>query len=276
MANPKPTPRLENLKPFRKGQSGNPGGRPKMSINLLNELDELLAEIDPVSRQSKAHKLMAALLDQGVSGSTKAIIHILDRYHGQVQDAKPRSDVLEERTEEERRASTADEYRVRVAVGLMDQFPSLSQAGALDLAEELDAAIATELASGDTLTMQLTRQLRGLPEPDLTMERKAEIVFELAQKHGLIDGPAPAALQEPEPPIPANPQRGPGPESDQAFLAARAVDDERERRERAKHPGQRPTPAGGPPPPPPPPWLPPPDPSCFVRMGDMCIFLPEE
>lgn len=41
MANPNPEPHPENLKPFPKGKSGNPGGRPKKpDIEALNKLIE--------------------------------------------------------------------------------------------------------------------------------------------------------------------------------------------------------------------------------------------
>jgi len=67
--------RLNNLRPFPKGVSGNPGGRPKGSVSLAATLKRLL-------RAPDAESIMAAVIDSAKSGDLAAVKLLLDRIDG--------------------------------------------------------------------------------------------------------------------------------------------------------------------------------------------------
>ena len=64
---------------FKKGQSGNPNGRPKGSADPTKEL---IRQLD--SNPQKLQELIATLIDIGIGGNVKAIEHIFDRLNGKV------------------------------------------------------------------------------------------------------------------------------------------------------------------------------------------------
>lgn len=87
MSNPNPTPMLVNLKPFKKGQSGNPKGRPKGSFNMSTLIKEMLddpklAEMvvfkqrpywwDGLSEKRFAEAVIMAQIIKALNGDTKA------------------------------------------------------------------------------------------------------------------------------------------------------------------------------------------------------------
>lgn len=70
-----------NLKPFKKGKSGNPRGRPKK----LPELDKLLADVlgEPNADGIEAAKIvLMALRKKAASGDVRAAEALLDRAYG--------------------------------------------------------------------------------------------------------------------------------------------------------------------------------------------------
>lgn len=81
---------LANLKPFKKGESGNPKGRPEGARNRSTVLKELLAtECDftnPLTfkkeRAELEKQLMVALIAKGKRGDVQAIREILDTVYG--------------------------------------------------------------------------------------------------------------------------------------------------------------------------------------------------
>lgn len=82
---------LENLTPFKKGQSGNPNGRPKGSISITTKLKDILSKKldykDPFSmstEKKEIREIMALeLVRQALQGKNlKAIQEIMDRVEG--------------------------------------------------------------------------------------------------------------------------------------------------------------------------------------------------
>jgi hypothetical protein len=73
---------------FPRGQSGNPGGRPRSEISLTALLREALAEFDGADKETKARKIVDALLVAAIAGNVKAIEHAWERIDGP-SDRKP-------------------------------------------------------------------------------------------------------------------------------------------------------------------------------------------
>lgn len=77
-----PNPKQENLKPFKKGQSGNPAGRPK-----LPDLKEAIAKI--LSEEKDGHTaleaILAALRAKASKGDVRAAQELLDRGFGKAK-----------------------------------------------------------------------------------------------------------------------------------------------------------------------------------------------
>jgi hypothetical protein len=72
--------KIENLKPFPKGTSGNPKGR----IKKLPELDKLLADVlgSLNDDKSPAHEILKALFTKAKKGDVRAAEILLDRAYG--------------------------------------------------------------------------------------------------------------------------------------------------------------------------------------------------
>lgn len=83
MANPKGNP--QNLKPFKKGQSGNKNGRPKK----LPHLDELLKEV--LGEEKNDITLMQAIImklaSKAVSGDINSARILLEYAYGKAKDS---------------------------------------------------------------------------------------------------------------------------------------------------------------------------------------------
>lgn len=69
----------DNLRPFKPGQSGNPGGRPRGSGSLTSTMAGLL---DPVTKE----KLCRAVLSQAARGNGTAMKLVWDRMDGRAPD----------------------------------------------------------------------------------------------------------------------------------------------------------------------------------------------
>lgn len=72
-----------NLKPFEKGQSGNPNGRPKK----LPELDKLLADVLGEDKEgiTAAEAILKALRAKASKGDIRAAEVLLDRAYGKAK-----------------------------------------------------------------------------------------------------------------------------------------------------------------------------------------------
>ena len=77
MSRPNPIP---NSKPFKKGQSGNPNGRPKK----LPELDKLLADVlgEEKDGVTAAEAILRVLRAKAAKGDLRAAEILLDRGYG--------------------------------------------------------------------------------------------------------------------------------------------------------------------------------------------------
>ena len=79
-------PGLANLKPFKKGQSGNPKGRPK-SLTLSEAYRRELAKIDPADPQQRtfAEILAERTVSKAKSGDVAALKELADRTEGKAK-----------------------------------------------------------------------------------------------------------------------------------------------------------------------------------------------
>ena len=68
-----------NLRPWRKGQSGNPKGRPPLP-DIREALADVLAE--PVAGTPSLYAVLRALRDRAVAGDVRAAEVLLDRCFG--------------------------------------------------------------------------------------------------------------------------------------------------------------------------------------------------
>lgn len=75
----------ENLKPFKKGQSGNPNGRPKK----LPELDKLLADVlgEEKDGMTAGEAILKALRLKATKGDVRAAEVLLDRAYGKAKQS---------------------------------------------------------------------------------------------------------------------------------------------------------------------------------------------
>ena len=74
-----------NLKPFKKGESGNPNGRPKK----LPQLDELLADVLGEEKDGieAAKAILMALRAKATKGDVRAAEVLLDRAYGKAKQS---------------------------------------------------------------------------------------------------------------------------------------------------------------------------------------------
>lgn len=101
---------LENLKPWKPGQSGNLNGRPKKKP-LTEELERLLAEDAPKGKgQTWAAVIAEALVKRASKGDVRAIVELGNRIEGRpVQAVELTADVnaeIVERLQAARRRRT--------------------------------------------------------------------------------------------------------------------------------------------------------------------------
>ena len=68
--------------PWKKGESGNPNGRPPVADSLNNILRERLEEVDPDAGITNKEVVASELLRLGKAGNLSAIQYIFDRVDG--------------------------------------------------------------------------------------------------------------------------------------------------------------------------------------------------
>lgn len=77
--------RTENLKPFKPGQSGNPGGRPK-GTSITTILNRKLDELDPDDGKSRAEKVAEVIVREALAGDYRFVDMLLNRTEGKIAD----------------------------------------------------------------------------------------------------------------------------------------------------------------------------------------------
>ena len=83
--------KIDNLRPFPKGVSGNPGGRPK---GLSKVVRMFLEEVDRTKDTTKLQALIIVLFNKGIKGDLRAITELLNRAYGTPFTSD--NDILEE------------------------------------------------------------------------------------------------------------------------------------------------------------------------------------
>lgn len=76
----------KGLKPWKKGESGNPSGRPPAPICIPNILREIGAEVDPETKRTRLQGVMAKVFDYADAGQSWAVQFIAERTEGKVKD----------------------------------------------------------------------------------------------------------------------------------------------------------------------------------------------
>lgn len=79
--------KLANLKPFKPGQSGNPGGRPRKIIT--EGFDDILSEVvvRRKKRDTRLRHMLRAIVDEAIAGKIPAFSEITDRIEGKAMQA---------------------------------------------------------------------------------------------------------------------------------------------------------------------------------------------
>ena len=75
---------FKNLKPFKKGISGNPSGRPKSAVCIPDLLREIGSQIDEPTGLTKLEAVLIQVWEMALTGNLKAIEWIADRTEGKV------------------------------------------------------------------------------------------------------------------------------------------------------------------------------------------------
>ena len=67
---------------FKKGESGNPLGRPKKELSMTNAMKDILNEIDPETKIERYKKLLLVAIDKAEKGDNDMIKYLVNRIDG--------------------------------------------------------------------------------------------------------------------------------------------------------------------------------------------------
>jgi len=113
---------VQNLKPWPKGVSGNPGGRPRRKL-ISDELERLLEQEAPGSSgKTWACAIAETLLKQAAKGNVRAIVELANRLEG-----TPRQSVDVALSPSEYVRSLSDEEVAQRIAELTDEVHNLSR-----------------------------------------------------------------------------------------------------------------------------------------------------
>lgn len=77
--------RQDNLKPFQKGQSGNPNGRPKKNPKIDLILKKVLEEKESDANLTKLELIIRGITERAKNGDLESINYILNRVYGNIK-----------------------------------------------------------------------------------------------------------------------------------------------------------------------------------------------
>lgn len=83
--------RLQNLRPWKPGQSGNPGGRPRRKP-VTDRLRDILESTDK-NGKTVADRIVEAIRDAAIGGDVRFVELILDRIEGKVPNVLQVDDI---------------------------------------------------------------------------------------------------------------------------------------------------------------------------------------
>lgn len=80
--------KVTNLKSWKKGQSGNPKGRPKKADCLTTLMREELEKVDPKDKEKRTHKelVVIATIELAKEGNSTALKEVWERMDGKVKE----------------------------------------------------------------------------------------------------------------------------------------------------------------------------------------------
>lgn len=131
---------LSNLRPFEKGKSGNPNGRPKHKT-LGDALRSQLREVDADGR-TRAECVAATLISEAIAGSVRAMELIFARTEGRLPET---IDLNVSRSEFEKYSKMVQELQEVAAT----RGTPISKAKAVVLIAQADPRIAAVIREGD-------------------------------------------------------------------------------------------------------------------------------
>ena len=67
---------------YKKGQSGNPAGRPKAELSMTNAMKEILTEVDPETKIERYKKLLLVAIEKAEKGDNDMIKYLVNRIDG--------------------------------------------------------------------------------------------------------------------------------------------------------------------------------------------------
>jgi hypothetical protein len=80
---------IENLKPWAKGVSGNPNGRPPKEFSFTSAMKEFLAEVDPDKKKERKQLLIEQTFKQAMRGDSTLIKMMWNYFDGMPQGSSP-------------------------------------------------------------------------------------------------------------------------------------------------------------------------------------------
>lgn len=78
-----------NLIPWKKGECGNPNGRPKKEFSMTEAFKEVLSEKDPTTKIERYRIIINKAVSMATRGDTDMIKYIINRLEGMPQGSAP-------------------------------------------------------------------------------------------------------------------------------------------------------------------------------------------